>query len=282
MAYAEFPELLREVPDAPKQLYVRGLIPSYDEYTFLCVVGSRAATQYGRRACASLVAGLAGMPIVIVSGLALGMDAEAHKAALDAGLPTIAVLPSSVDDESIYPRNNFSLAMRILESGGALISEYDAGSKVAQWTFPARNRIMAGLSHATLIVEASEKSGTQITARLALDYNRDVMCVPHPLGSESGAGGNRLIREGAILVRDSDDILDTLNLKRATEGGAQLALPLDLTESEHAIMLALTEPLERDELILRASLTAQSVNIALSSLSLRGLIVERMGKIERV
>ena len=277
----EFPEMLAEIPDAPKRVFVRGMLPSYDEYSYLCVVGSRAAGQYGKRACASLIAGLAGKPICIVSGLALGIDADAHTAALSAGLPTVAVLPSSCDDATIYPSTNRPLAARILQAGGALMSEYEAGSRAAQWTFPARNRIMAGLSHATLIIEASEKSGTLITARLALDYNREVLCVPHPIGVENGAGGNRFIREGATLIRDAADILDALDLNPdAPRTTAEL--PFDLTDPERAVLLALTEPLDKDTLILRTTLPARTANIALSSLALRGLIIERMGTVERV
>ena len=139
---------------------------------------------------------------------------------------------------------------------------------------------MAGLSHATLIVEASEKSGTLITARLAMDYNREVLCVPHPIGVGNSAGGNRFIREGATLVRDAADILDALNLNPDAPRTTQ-ELPFDLTDSERAVMTALIEPLDKDTLILRTDLPARIANIALSSLSLRGLIVERMGTVER-
>ncbi|HEX8994380.1 MAG TPA: DNA-processing protein DprA [Candidatus Paceibacterota bacterium] len=278
-----FPPLFAEIPDAPERLFVRGTLPSPDEYIYLCVVGSRHASPYGKRAAASLIASLSGYKIVIVSGLALGIDADAHTAALAAGLPTIAVLPSSVDDASIYPATNRALAARILERGGALISEYTEGSRPAKWTFPARNRIMAGLSHATLLIEASEKSGTLITARLALDYNRDVLCVPHPIGSENGAGNNRLLREGATLIRSSDDILEALGLRSSTDPReSPRTLPLDLGENEYALLSALTEPLTRDELIERSGLAAQHANIALSSLSIRGLVIERLGKVERV
>lgn len=278
----DFPELLSEIPGKPKQLFVRGTLPEPEEYKFLCVVGSRAATQYGVRACQSLIAGLAGTPIVIVSGLAMGIDAVAHEAALAAELPTIAVLPSSLDDTYIYPSTNRRLAGRILESSGALISEYEGEMKPMNWSFPSRNRIMAGLSHATVIVEAGEQSGTLITARLALDFNREVLCVPHPIGNERGAGGNRLIREGATLVRNANDILYVLGIISAPdETFSRKELPVDLSDTERKICVILLEPLTRDELIESAELDAQSANIALSTLLIRGLIAERMGKIER-
>ena len=262
----------------PKVLYVRGTLPP-PEMKCLCVVGSRSASPYARRACRTLIEGLAGFPVAIVSGLALGLDAEAHEAALAAGLPTVAVLPSSAEDASVYPATNRALARRILERG-ALISEYEAPWKPQQWSFPARNRIMAGLSHATLILEASERSGTLITARLCIDYGRDLLCVPHELGRSAGAGGNRLIREGAALVRGREDVLEALGLK-VLEDGATRRLPGDLSEAELAIFAALTEPLERDTLAECTSLSAQTLNIALSSLVIRGLLVERLGKIER-
>ena len=261
-------------------LYVRGKMPPKD-HKYLCVVGSRATSIYGRRVCQQLIAGLAGYPVVIVSGMALGIDSEAHKAAMDVGLPTIAVLPSSCDDASIYPSTNRPIAQRILARGGALLSEDEGPHKAAIYDFPKRNRISAGMSHCALIVEAGEKSGTLITARLALDYNREVLAIPHELGRETGAGVNRLIREGATLVRTADDILQALGIK-PLDTPKQAALPTDLTQAEVKTLHALVEPLVRDELIENSGLSAQEANIALSSLLIRGLIVERLGKIERV
>jgi DNA processing protein len=276
----DFPPLLREIPDKPALLYMRGELPPKG-HKYLCVVGSRATSLYGRRVCQQLVAGLAGYPVAIVSGMALGIDSEAHKAAMDVGLPTIAVLPSSCDDESIYPATNRAVAQRILARGGALISETKGPFKAMIHSFPQRNRISAGMSQAALIIEAGEKSGTLITARLALDYNREVLAIPHELGKETGAGVNRLIREGATLVRTSDDILQVLGIK-PLETPKQATLPTDLTEVEMKTLHALTEAMVRDELIERAALSAQEANIALSSLLIRGLITERLGKIERL
>jgi DNA processing protein len=276
----EFPPLLREIPDKPAALFIRGeLPPAHCE--LLCVVGSRACSPYARRITHRIIAGLAHHPVAIISGLALGIDSEAHKAALDVGLPTIAVLPSSVDDASIYPSSNRPLAQRILARGGALISETKGPFKAMIHSFPQRNRISAGMSRASLIIEAGEKSGTLITARLALDYNREVLAVPHELDKETGAGVNRLIRDGATLVRSADDVLQALGLK-PKERPTQMALPTDLTGAELAVLHILAEPLVRDEIIEASELSAQDANIALSSLLLRGLIVERLGKIERV
>jgi len=271
---------LREIPDKPKMLYVRGTMPPKG-HKMLCVVGSRATSPYGRRVCAQLISGLAGYPVAIISGMALGIDSEAHKAAMDVGLSTVAVLPSSCDDTSIYPSTNKPVAARILSRGGALLSEERGPYKAMIHDFPKRNRLSAGMSDAALIVEAGEKSGTLITARLALDYNREVLAVPHELGRETGAGVNRLIREGATLVRTADDILQALGIK-PLENPTQHTLPTDLSEQEMRSLHALTEPLVRDELIARAGLSAQEANVALSSLLIRGLLTERLGKIERV
>lgn len=275
----QYPELLKEIPDKPLRLFIRGSMPPQD-YIYLCVVGSRATTVYGRRMCASLISGLARYPIAIISGLALGIDAEAHKTALDVGLPTVAVVPSSADDKSLYPVSNRALAQRILARGGAIVSENEAPFQAMIHSFPQRNRVMAGMSKATLVVEAGEKSGTLITARLALDYNREVLAIPHELGRETGMGVNRLIREGATLVRNSDDILQALGLKQKEH--PQMALPADLTEHEVKILTTLSESLVRDELIARTELSAQQANVAVSSLLIRGLVAERLGKIERV
>ncbi|HEV8677643.1 MAG TPA: DNA-processing protein DprA [Candidatus Paceibacterota bacterium] len=305
----DFPPLLREIADPPASLYIRGTLPGTNsgrsasqtpnqspvaepatpeafaqgspEIVYLCVVGSRSASPYGRRMTQKLIAGLRGYPVAIVSGMAIGIDSEAHKAALEVGVPTVAVLPSGLSDGVIYPRQNRTLAQQILKSGGALISENEPDFKAALYSFAQRNRIAAGMSKATLIVEAGEKSGTLITARLALNYNREVLCVPHELGRESGAGVNTLIREGATLVRDSNDILEALGFK-VEEKPEQQTLPTDLNESEVKIMTTLTEAMTRDDLIDAAELSAQDANIGLSSLLIRGLIVERLGKIERI
>jgi DNA processing protein len=181
----------------------------------------------------------------------------------------------------MYPSANRALAHRILARGGALISESLQPYKAAIHDFPKRNRIAAGMSRAALIIEAGEKSGTLITARLALDYNREVLAVPHELDKETGKGVNRLLREGATLVRNSDDILLALGFE-PTVDPLQGVLPTDLTESEFKIVTALNGSMVRDELLEEAGLTAQEASVALSSLLIRGLIVERLGKIERL
>lgn len=272
----DFPPLLREITDPPKFLRVRGVVQK--GVHFLCVVGSRKHSSYGKSACEKLIEGLRGYPVCIVSGLALGIDAIAHEAALRAGLSTVAVLPSGLADEAIYPKSHYGLALRITERGGALVSEYADTEAPQSWSFPARNRIMAGLSHATLIIEAGERSGTLITARLAMEYNRQVLVVPHPISSAGGAGGNALLREGATLVRGSEDILEALDI---APRDTSPSVPANLSPEETLVFEALRVPKSRDELSAETGLPAPQLSIALSKLLLKGAAREHLGLIER-
>ncbi|MBY0539179.1 DNA-processing protein DprA [Patescibacteria group bacterium] len=279
LAQNEYPALLREIPSPPKELYVRGALPP-PETKLLTVVGSRAMSRYGKDACEALIAGLSGYPVAIVSGLALGIDTIAHKAALSAGLPTIAVPGSGLDDSVLYPRANFALAKEIENKGGALLSEFDPLWKPRPESFPQRNRIMAGMSHATLVIEAGEKSGTLITARMASDYGRELLIVPHSIFADGGAGGHIFMKIGATPIRTSADILEALGI----EAGAPTVMP-DLNEDEKIVINMLIEPTPRDELI--RSLTSDfsfdvsRANVLLASMELRGLIAESMGEIRK-
>ena len=274
-----YPEALREIPDIPKTLYIEGALPD-EALIKLAVVGSRKMSAYGKRVCEQLVEGLRGSPVVIVSGLALGIDSIAHESALRVGLPTIAVLPSGLADAAIYPSSHRNLAHRIIESGGALISEYEPEAHPAQWSFHARNRIIAGLSSATLVIEAAVRSGALITARLALEYNREVLAVPHPIESETGAGTNGLIRRGATLIRSARDIADALNLIEVSLP-ERLALE-DLSADELVVYEALTEGKERGELIKITGLSQQQLNVAISLLVIKGVLREELGKLVRM
>lgn len=268
-----FPPLLAEINDPPKELYVRGTLPS-TEHKWIAVVGSRKYTPYGKQICERLIHGLRGKPVVIVSGLALGIDGIAHAAALDAGLPTVAVPGSGLDDTVLYPSSHRKLAKRILESGGALLSELEPTTRAQAWCFPQRNRIMAGLCHATLVVEAREQSGTLITARLAMDYNRDVLAVPGPVTSPNSEGPHRLIRDGAALIRSADDILAVLGL----EGQPTLPFAADsLSTQEQLLVRALASPLPRDELAGALNIDISALNVLVSSMELKGLIKEEFG-----
>ena len=274
LAAAEFPPLLAEITDPPKKLYVRGIVPP-PEHKWLCVVGSRSYSPYAKDAVEKLVGGLAGYPVVIVSGLALGIDALAHKVALAHKLPTVSIPGSGLNWNTLYPRSHETLARAIVESGGALVSEFEPEFTATPWSFPQRNRIMAGLSHATLIIEASEQSGTLITARLALEYNREVLVIPHSIFSQHAAGSHRLLREGATAVTASEHILQALGIEPT---GTRRHTTENLSEEERRVVALLEAgPLSRDEMIRQLAVPIQDANILLSSLEVRGVIVERLG-----
>jgi len=202
---------LCEIPRPPERLWVRGALPPPGTKK-LAVVGSRELSSYGRRACEALIAGLKERPISIVSGLALGADACAHEAALQAGLHTIAIPGSGLHDRVIAPRTNLGLARDILAAGGALLSEHEPHHVPFPSDFPSRNRIMAGIADAVLVIEAGEKSGTLITARLAAEYDRELLCVPHRIDDMHGHGAHLFVRLGATLVASPKHILEALGL----------------------------------------------------------------------
>ncbi len=211
LSASAYPKNLTHIPDPPKALWMRGSFAP-EGHKHLAVVGSRDLSEYGRSACEFLVNGLTGYPISIVSGLALGADACAHASALKAGLHTIAIPGSGLDDSVIGPRTNLGLAQDILAAGGALISEHPPMHVPKPKDFPSRNRIMVGMADAVLVIEAGERSGTLITARLAAEYDRTLLCVPHRIGDPNSAGSHQFIRLGAELVTEPSQILEALRL----------------------------------------------------------------------
>src|SRR3989304_10265486 len=274
----EFPKALLEIPQPPGKLFVVGELPDPSEYYYLSVVGSRKYTSYGRETCERIIQGLAGYPICIVSGLALGIDGIAHRAALDAGLRTVAVPGSGLAPSVIYPRAHLGLAKEIVENGGALLSEYESDFHATPWSFPQRNRIMAGLSQGVLIIEAEEKSGTLITARMALDYNRNVFTVPGPIFSATSKGTNNLLRQGATPITCAKDLLEEIgfveqSFRESADSGLGPSLDLTLfSPEEQALLILLDEPREREELL--ASLDtppAQTLSL-LTILEIKGII----------
>ena len=275
---AQYPARLREIPGSPKKLWVRGAWP-LPETKYLAVVGSRALSSYGREACEKLIAGLSGYPISIVSGLALGADACAHNAALAAGLHTIAVPGSGLGDSSIYPRSNLGVAQNILKAGGLLLSEHPDEYKPAAYDFPSRNRIMVGLSHAVLIIEAGAKSGTLITGRLTHEYNRDLLCVPHRMGDVHGYGAHLFLRLGATLISEPAHILEALGIEPR---GEDVARTLHFEGNEKVLYDLLTEPMPRDELIRASSLPSSDALTALVMLELKGILREEFGAWRRI
>lgn len=272
-----FPSLLKQIPDPPKQLWSIGTLPKEDN-KILCIVGSRSYSPYGKEICEELIEGLTGLPITIVSGLALGIDTIAHASALKAKLQTIAVPGSGLGEKVLYPRSNIGLARKIIESDGGLLSDFEPEFRATTWSFPQRNRIMAGMSHAVLVIEAGLKSGTLITSRLATDYNRDVLTVPGSIFSKLSEGPHMLLRLGATLIRNSEDILEALHLEVPKEKIKEKVYE-DCSPEELKILELLTNPCEKNDLIRRSGFSPSETNSILAVLELKGLIKESMGEI---
>lgn len=264
-----YPARLKETPDPPPVLYVRGELTAQDEWA-VAVVGTRRATVYGRQVAEEFARGLAASRVSVVSGLARGIDGIAHKAALEAGGRTLAVLACGLD--LVYPPEHTRLAARIIEQG-ALISDYPLGTQPRSEYFPRRNRIMSGISLGVLVVEADIKSGALITARQALDQNREVFATPGSIFSPNSRGTNMLIRDGeARLVMRVEDILEELNLSMAEQQMAMTALlPSDETEALLLRQLS-SEPIHIDEVRRGCGLPIATVSSALAMLELKGMV----------
>ncbi|MCK9360855.1 DNA-processing protein DprA [Patescibacteria group bacterium] len=270
-----FPPMLLQIADPPAGLYVRG---NLKDHPCISVVGTRRLTSYGKRATRDIVQGIVSSGMGIISGMAFGIDAEAHKTALESGGYTIAVLATGIDDETLYPREHVALAKRILESGGAIISEQPPRSPSFKYAFPKRNRLIAGMSPATLVVEASPDSGSLITARLALEENREVLAVPGSIYSSASDGCHELIMLGAKLVRTAEDVLKTLAFDRP-ELMAESRASLPMTEAECRVYAALDSPAHIDDLGERLGLSAATISATLSLLDMKGYVVHQGGQI---
>lgn len=258
-------------------LYVRGALPP-DGHRYLTIVGSRRQSDYGKRMCEDLVAALAGEPVVIVSGLALGIDSTAHRAALRHGLVTVAVPGSGLDPSVLYPASHASLARDILAAGGALVSPFPDRCPAATWLFPVRNRLMAALSHATLVIEAGQKSGTLITAKHAAEFNRDVLAVPGSALAPGSAGPHSLMRSGATPIATGDELREALGLPPRQAASAVDAQGLSADERVVLGLLS-SGPLELDEICSRLGLEVPAAATAVSSLEIKGLAERFMGKV---
>jgi len=278
MSITECSPLLSEIPDPPQEVYVKGNLPPRGTKC-LAVVGSRNYTNYGKQVVDYLISGLRGYPVSIISGLALGIDALAHTAALNAGLYTLAVPGSGIDDSVLYPSRNRSLAQKILDHGGGLLSEYEPTFHATQWSFPQRNRIMAGLSHATLVIEAGEKSGTLITARLTVDYNRELLVVPGNIFSEGSKGTHQFLKLGATPVTTPEDILVALNIESNTQTESSSTR---FDSDEQALLNLLTEPRDHDTLIRLLPHASEKTIMLLMRMELEGHIREQNGVFYRV
>ncbi len=274
------PQPLREIPQPPKELYFRGSMPDPD-MKLITFVGSRGHTKYGREAVQFLIKGLAGYPVGIVSGLALGIDTLAHEYALEYGIPTYAFPGSGLSPSVLYPAANRGLAERIIESGGGLISELTPETKSAIWTFPARNRLMAGIADMVIIIEAAYDSGTMITAHTALEYGRTVGAVPGPIFAESSAGCNRLIKQGATPITCTNDILREIGMAESIPKAQNSHILASATDSELEIYNLLTDNLSKNEISEKLDIPVQTLGITLSMMELKGLILEEFGLVRR-
>ena len=274
-----YPQALNEIHDPPPTLYVRGETPLDAERMF-AIVGSRRATRDGKRAAREFAATLAREGVCVVSGLARGVDTCAHEGALEGGGATIAVLGSGAD--VIYPPENEELAARILDGGGAIVSEYPPGTRPSQGTFPARNRIISVLCGGVLMVEGSHTSGAMITVNFATEQGRDVFAVPGSIYSPLSAAPNRLIFDGANPALSAWDILEHYRWAARPADGASPRRAVELDEEEKLLVDALLEQeLSFDELSALSRFPASKLNSLLTSLELRGIIVKAPGGIYR-
>jgi DNA processing protein len=270
---ALFPERLRAIFDPPLALYVRGDgEPELLAHPSVAVVGARSCSPYGAQVARRLARELAAAGLVVVSGLARGIDGEAHRGALEAGGTTVAVLGCGIDRD--YPASHAQLSRRI-EEHGLVVSEYEPGVEPAPWRFPARNRIIAGLSEAVIVVEARERSGALITADFGLDEGREVFAVPGEITSSLSSGTNALLKLGATPLTSPGDVLDALGIERPDAAApAAVAVSPDATQ---LLDLVREAPAGADELAARGTLDAGAVSVALTELELAGLVAAADG-----
>jgi len=277
---SNYPARLRLIPDPPPFVYVKGEVREEDEKA-VAVVGSRSASDYGIRITRELCQGLASLGFTVVSGMARGIDGEAHDATLEAGGRTIAVLGSGVD--VAYPPEHEGLYQRICRQG-AVLSELPLGTPPFSYNFPSRNRLISGLSLGVVVVEATEKSGSLITAGLALEQGREVFAVPGEAGASRSRGTHRLIRQGAKLVEGVEDIVEEIAPQLLARYGdrqksPQPSLPPDMSlEARKVFELVLVQPLQIDEVIQRSGFSPAKVLEILLELEIKGLLKQLPGK----
>ncbi len=271
----DYPKILREIPDPPMLIYVKGNIP---HTAGISVVGSRIATSYGIRVSSRVSAFLAANGITVVSGMAKGIDSAAHKSAIDNNGKTIAVLGSGVD--VIYPLSNSKLYYDIINNG-AVISEFEPGAEPNRWNFPKRNRIISGLSVATIVVEATARSGALITARMAAEQNRTVMSVPGSIFSETSRGTNKLIKNGAVPLIDYQIIKDEIGIDIVNEIAASKNAAESLSDDEKLIYGSLSSPKSADRIAAELSIDTAAVLTVLTKLEINDFIQKENGRFEK-
>ena len=284
---AEYPEILKGIYDPPLCLYVRGKLPDFS-YNSLAVVGSRRATIYGRKMAKHLSEAAVLADWKVISGLAFGIDAIAHQAAVDAGGITVAVLGGGLS--RVHPQEHVPLARSIIESGGALISEFPMKFPVSRQSFPRRNRIVSGLSQAVLIVEAGLKSGALITANLAMEQGKDIFAIPGHVDNPQAKGCHKLIKQGAKLTEDFNDILEDYDFLPGfaqmdevnEESGEELeiSIPANMSEDEYQIIQLLQgEAKAFDYLADATSIPVATLNGLLTKMAMKMMLIQHPGKI---
>lgn len=278
----DYPGLLANIPDPPDVLFYRGILPQ-GRYRAISIVGSRRETRYGRNQAFSIGRDLAAQGVIVVSGLARGIDTAAHKGALEAGGKTIAVLGSGLNN--IYPKENEKLAEEIIASGGAVVTELPPNTEPLAFRFPARNRIVSGLSQGLLLAEAREKSGTLITVGHALDQGREVFAVPGEVDSPSSLVPNRMIREGARLCTCAQDIMEDMGWNDRAAPSRQLSFQVgfELSDIQQPIIDALRhEDRSFEELLDLTGLDAAALSREITMLELEGAILVFPGRMYRL
>lgn len=269
-----YPESLKKIKQPPKKLYVRGSLP---EGNFFAMVGTRRCSNYGKQIALEMAGELSQAGLIIVSGMAKGIDTFAHKGCLETGGKTIAVLGTGLDEKSIYPQENLKLAREIIKKGGCLLSEFEPGTPGYQSNFPARNRIISGLSLAVLVIEAKMGSGALITAKWAKEQNRKVFAVPGPINALNSKGPNLLIKQGAILVENANDILQELHLACLTSEVKHIRG----TSAEESLVLQVLkeQPLHIEKIIEKTYLKPQKILSILAIMEIKGLVRNLGGNI---
>lgn len=267
---SRYPDLLKEITSPPYIIYMKGDF-DFNIFPAIAIVGSRKNTPYGSQAAKVLAKNLAKAGVTVVSGMALGIDSLAHLGALEENGKTVGVLGNGLDDESIYPRNNFQLSRRIMGSG-ALISEYPFGISAGPLTFPARNRIIAGLALGTVVVEAGEKSGAMITAQYALDFNREVFSVPGSIFSLQSFGTNNLIKRGAKIAMSITDILEEFDLGRSTNRSSVVPKIPENDKEKILIATLSSSPLHIDNIGKLSKLKTADISSTLAVMEIKGWV----------
>ena len=281
----DFPKELLPIPDAPIAIFCRGSLPT--SHPRLAIVGTRKMTSYGGQCTRAFATALSRIGISIVSGLAFGVDMEAHQSALQAGMDGdtghIAVLPGGIDDASIMPKTHLSLARETVDRGGCLISEHAPGSPTPPYQYLHRNRLIAGLSRAVLVIEADQRSGAITTAKLALEQGKDVLCVPGSIFSDVSRGTNQLLKDGAIPCTEIEDILSALSFESLDHATKLLSTKrsFSTTDEEDRLLALFTEPRSVDDLVHLEARSAREIHRLIATLEMKGYLICDDGDVYR-